>query len=66
MYESGNNVVYFDSFGVEKETKILQKGIYRTQACDSIMWGYSCNKFIDFTLNNRKLVGFSSILSKKN
>ena len=46
--------------------KKKQKGIYRTQACDSIMWGYSCNKFIDFTLNNRKLVGFSSILSKKN
>ena len=25
LYESGNNVVFFDSFGVEKETKILQK-----------------------------------------
>lgn len=25
LYESGKNAVYFDNFGVEKETKILQK-----------------------------------------
>ena len=46
--------------------KKKQKGIYRTQSCDSIMWGYFFNKCIDFMLSNRKLVGFSSVLSKKN
>ena len=56
---NGNNLIYFDSFGVEhipKETKIFTKNkniirnIYRIQEYDSIMCGYFCNGFIDFML----------------
>ena len=47
LYVNGNNIIYFDSFGVEhipKEIKKLIKNknviinIYRIQAYDSIMW----------------------------
>ena len=56
---NGNNVIYFDSLGVEhipKEIKKLignkniLKNIYRMPAYDSIISGYCCNGFIDFML----------------
>ena len=46
MYVSGNNIMYFDSFGVEHipneitklmENKNIIKNIYRIQAYDSII-----------------------------
>ena len=55
---NGNNVIYFDRFGVEhipkeirnyEETKISEN-IYRIQAYDSILYGYFCIRFIDFML----------------
>ena len=57
--ENNNNVIYFDSFGVEhipKEIKAfinnknITTNIFRIQAYDSIMCGYFCIGFIDFML----------------
>ena len=48
-YVNVNNIVYFDSFGVEHIPKEIKKfirnknsitNIYRKQACDSVVWGY--------------------------
>ena len=53
---NGNKVTHFNSFGVEYVaeeikkfigSKNIQTNIYRIQACDSVMWGYFCNGFID-------------------
>ena len=54
-----DDVTYFDSFGVEYDPKEIKRiigsknmitNIYRIQAYDTIMWGYSCTEFIDFML----------------
>ena len=59
---NGNNIIYFDSLGVEhipKETKKfignknIIANIYRTQAFDSIMCGYFCIGFFDFMLKGK-------------
>ena len=51
LYVNGNNIIYFDSLGVEHISKEIKKfignknlitSIYRTQAYDSIMRGYFC------------------------
>ena len=65
-------MVYFDSFGVEhvpEETKksIWNKNIianiFRVQANNSIMCGYSCSGFIDFMLAGKTLTAFTSLFS---
>ena len=57
-------LVYFDSFGVEHVPKEIIKfiknkdiiaNIFRLQAYDSIMCGYFCNKFIDYTFDDKTL-----------
>ena len=57
LYVNGNNVTYFESFGVEHIPKEIRKfignkniitNIYRIQAYDSIMCGYCYIGFIDF------------------
>ena len=59
-----NNVIYFDSFGVEHIPKGIKKSIrnkniitdiYRIQAYDFIMWGYFCVGFNDFMLKSKSL-----------
>ena len=54
-----NNVIYFDSFGLEhipKEIKTftsnknIKTNIFRIQAYDSIMCRYFCIEFINFML----------------
>ena len=54
---NGDNIAYFDSFGVEnisKEIKMfignknITTNIFRVQEFDSIMCGYFCIRFIDF------------------
>ena len=59
LYVQNNNVIYFDSFGVEyisKEIKTfinnknIKPNIFRIQAYDSMMWGYFCIRFIDLIL----------------
>ena len=71
-----NNVIYFDSFGVEhilKEMKAvidcslsIATNIFRIQAYDSIMFGYFCIGFIDFMLAGRTLTEFTNVFSPNN
>ena len=58
LWVNNNNVTYFDSFGVEHipkeiikfiENRNIKTNIFRMQAYDSIMYGYFCIGFIDFT-----------------
>ena len=72
---NSNNVIYFDSFGVEHIPKEKKKiignknittNIYRIQAYNSIMCGYFCIGFIDFMLKDKKFVRlYKFIFSKK-
>ena len=64
--------VFFDSFGVEhvpKEIKNvighknIKTNIFRIQADNSIMCGYFCTGFIDFTFAERGLIDFTSLFS---
>ena len=57
FYVNGNNVIYFDSFGVEhipKESKRfignknIITNIFRIQAHNSIKCGYFCTGFVDW------------------
>ena len=67
-----NEIVYFDSFGVEhipeeiKEfigNKDIKANIFRIQANNSVMCGYLCIGFIDFMLANKKLTDFTNLFS---
>ena len=69
---NGNNVIYFDSFGVEhipKEIKIfignksIITNIYRIKTYDSIMFGYFCIGFIDFMLKGKSLLAYINLFS---
>ena len=62
---NGNNIIYFDSFGVEHIPEELKNfirkkniitNIYRIQTYNSIMCGYFCIGFIDFMLKNKSLL----------
>ena len=72
LFCNRNEIVYFDSFGVEhvpeeiKEfigNKNIKAKIFRVQANDSIMCGYFCIGFIDFMLAGKKLTDFTSLFS---
>ena len=67
-----NEIVSFDSFGVEhiaeeiKEfigNRKIKANICRVQANDSVMCGYFCIGFIDFMLANKKLTDFTNLFS---
>ena len=63
---NGNNIIYFDSFGVEhipKEIKISITSIYRIQAYDSIMCRYFCIRFIDFMLKCKSFLDYTNLFS---
>ena len=75
MLINNNDIIYFDSFGVEhipKEIKAsinnknITMGIFRMQAYDSIMCGYFCIGFIDFMLKGKTLTEFTNLLSLSN
>ena len=72
MYVKDNEITYFDSFGIEHafrelkkfiEHKKIKTNIFRIQADNSIMCGYFCNGFIDFTLAAKSLIDFTSLFS---
>ena len=72
LFYKKNEIVYFDSFGVEhipeeiKEfigNKNIKANIFRVQANDSVMCGYFCIGFIDFMLAGKKLTDFTSMFS---
>ena len=72
LHVQNNNIIYFDSFGVEyipKEIKTfidnknLKTNIFRIQAYDSIMCGYFCIGLIDFMLAGKTLFDFTNLSS---
>ena len=72
LYVNDNEVIYFDSFGVEyihKEVKkfightSIKTNIFRIQADNSIMCGYFCIGFIDFMLAGKSLIDFTGLFS---
>ena len=67
-----NEIIYFDSFGVEHipeeikefiKNKNINANIFRVQANNSIMCGYFCIGFIDFMLAEKKLTDFTNLVS---
>ena len=72
LYVNANNIVYFDSFGVEYIPKEIKKfignkniitNIYRIQAYESIVCGYFHIGFIDFMLKGRSLPDHTNLFS---
>ena len=72
LYVKNNEVVYFDTFGVEHVPKEIKRFIgykntktkvFRIQADNSIMCGYFCIEFIDFMFSNKTLTDFTSLCS---
>ena len=64
LFCNRNEIVYFDSFGVEHApeeikqfigNKNIKANIFRVQANNSVMWVYFCIVFIDFILAGKKL-----------
>ena len=72
LYVKNNEVIYFDSFGVEHIPKEINKfignkdikaNIFRLQAYDSIMCGYFCIEFINYMFDGKSLIDFTSLFS---
>ena len=72
LFCNRNEIVYFDSFGVEhvpeeiKEfvgNKNIIANIFQVQANNSVMCGYFCIGFIDFMLAGKKLTDFTNMFS---
>ena len=71
-YVKTNEVIYFDSFGVEHIPKEIKKfignknikaSICRLQVYDSIMCGYFCIEFINYMFDGKGLIDFTSLFS---
>ena len=67
-----NEIVYFDSFGVEHIPEEIKKfignknikaNIYRVQANNSVMCGYFCIGFIDFMFAGKTLIDYTNMFS---
>ena len=67
-----NEVIYFDSFGIEhipKEiehaigNKEIKASIFRLQAYDSVMCGYYSIEFINYILKGKKLLDYTNLFS---
>ena len=63
LFCNRNEIVYFDSFGVEHVPEEIKEfignknitNIFRVQGNDSVMCGYLCVGFIDFMLAGKKI-----------
>ena len=73
LHSKNNEVIYFDSFGVEHVPKEIKKfignnsiktNIFRIQAYNSIMCDYFCIGFIEFMFANKTLIDFTSLFSR--
>ena len=72
LFCNRNEIVYFDSFGVEhvpeeiKEfvgNKIIKASIFRVEVNDSVMCGSFCIGFVDFMLAGKTLTDYTSLFS---
>ena len=70
-----NEVIYFDSFGVEYipeeilkfiGNKNIKTNIFRIQDYNSIMCGYFCILFIEFMLTGKTLTDYTNLFSPWN
>ena len=74
LFCNKNEIIYFDSFGVEynpndiKEfikdfpgNKNIKTNIFRVQEDNSILCGYFCIRFIDFMLAGEKLTDYTNL-----
>ena len=67
-----NEVIYFDSLGIEHIPKEINKfignqeikaNIFSIQAYDSIMCGYFCIEFINYMLKGKTLLDYTNLFS---
>ena len=72
LFCNRNEILYFDSFGVEHvpeeiknfiKNKNIKANIFLVQANNSIMCGYFCIGFIDFMLASKTLTDYTSLFS---
>ena len=73
LFVKTNEVIYFNSFGVEHIPKEINKfignnkkikaNIFRIQAYDSIMCGYFFIEFINYMLKGKTLLDYTSLFS---
>ena len=72
LFVKTNEVIYFDSFGIEHIPKEINKfignkniksNIFRLQAYDSIMCGYHCIEFINYMLKGKTLLDYTNLFS---
>ena len=72
LFCNKNEIVYFDSFGVENVPEEIKEflgnkniiaNIFRVQVNDSVMCGYFSTGFIDFMLASKKLTDYTSLFS---
>ena len=72
LFVKTNEVIYFDSFGVEHIPKEINKfignkniksNLFRLQAYDSIMCGYYCVEFINYMLKGKTLLDYTNLFS---
>ena len=72
LFCNRNEIVYFDSFGVEHIPEEIKKfvgnknikaSIFRVQENDSIMCRYFCIGFIDFMLVGKKFTDYINLFS---
>ena len=71
-YVGGNNIIYYDSLGVDHISKEIKKfienksiitNICRIQTYDSIMCGYFCIEFIYFLLKGKSFLDDTNLFS---
>ena len=68
LHVNGDNVTYFDSFGVEHRQKAVGSkniltNIYRIQAYSSIMYENFCTGFIDFMIKGERFLDCTNLCS---
>ena len=72
LFVKTNEVIYFDSFGIEHIPKEIEHAtgnekikasIFRLQAYDSIMCGYYCIEFINYMLKSKTLLDYTNLFS---
>ena len=73
LFIKTNEVIYFDSFGIEHIPKEINKfigsnkkikaNIFRIQAYDSIMCGYFCIECINYMLKGKTLLDYTNLFS---
>ena len=72
LFVKANEVINFDSFGVEHipkeinkfvDNKKIKASIFRIQAYNSIMYGYFCIEFINYMLKGKTLLDYTNLFS---